>query len=111
MKNIKDKTIQARVSEEEKSEILKRVHIGVSLSEFIVSTLLERPIVKGEIPRADPELIRLISKMSNNLNQSTKALHKRQIPEYEYLTHISILIEQLHNLIESQEVEGEKLWY
>lgn len=110
-KVVKNKTIQARVSEFEKSEILKRLPNGINLSEFIISTLLEQPIRKVKVPVADPELIRLVSKMSNNLNQATKALHQKELDTIEYVSLISILVEQLHNLIESQEIKGERLCY
>ena len=76
----REKFIKIRVSPDEKSEIEKRAG-GNDMSSFIRQVLLDQPIapqepkVKKVIHTADPELIRAVNRIGNNINQIAKQVN------------------------------------
>lgn len=80
IRNLKDKKVQIRMSADEKSLILERAQ-GADISTFLRELGLGHdPKVPKQKPRiivhsADPELIRYVAKIGNNINQIAKNLN------------------------------------
>lgn len=80
IRNLKDKKVQIRMSADEKSLILERAQ-GADISTFLRELGLGHdPKVPEKKPRiivhsADPELIRYVAKIGNNINQIAKNLN------------------------------------
>lgn len=79
-RNLKDKKVQIRMTAEEKTLILERAQ-GADISTFLRELGLGHdPKIPKQKPRvivhsADPELIRYIAKIGNNINQIAKNLN------------------------------------
>lgn len=80
IRNLKNKKVQIRMSAEEKSLILERAQ-GADISTFLRELGLGyEPKVsiqasKNIIHSADPELVREVAKIGNNINQIAKHLN------------------------------------
>ena len=80
IRNLKDKKVQIRVSADEKYLILKRAQ-GTDISTFLrelglgyePKTAEQKP--KVVIHSADPELVKEVAKIGNNINQIAKHLN------------------------------------
>lgn len=80
IRNLKDKKVQIRMTAEEKSHILERAK-GADISTFLRELGLgHEPKIPKEKPQvivhsADPDLIRYVAKIGNNINQIAKNLN------------------------------------
>lgn len=80
IRNLKDKKVQIRMSAEEKSVILERAQ-GADISTFLRELGLgHEPKIPEQKPQvivhsADPDLIRYVAKIGNNINQIAKNLN------------------------------------
>lgn len=80
IRNLKDKKVQIRMSADEKALILKRAQ-GADISTFLRELGLghEPKIPKAKpkviVHSADPDLIRYVAKIGNNINQIAKNLN------------------------------------
>lgn len=80
-KNIKDKSIKIRLTQEEKTEIQARAG-AINISTYLRKLALNQPVpqpppptTKTIIHTADPELIRAVAWIGNNMNQIAKHLN------------------------------------
>lgn len=80
IRNLKDKKVQIRMSADEKALILERAQ-GADISTFLRELGLghEPKIPKAKpkviVHSADPDLIRYVAKIGNNINQIAKNLN------------------------------------
>lgn len=80
IRNLKDKKVQIRMSADEKALILERAQ-GADISTFLRELGLghapkvPEPVAKNIIHSADPELVREVAKIGNNINQIAKHLN------------------------------------
>lgn len=80
IRNLRDKKVQIRMSADEKALILERAQ-GADISTFLRDLGLgHKPKIPEKKPRvvihsADPELVREVAKIGNNINQIAKHLN------------------------------------
>lgn len=96
IRNLKDKKVQIRMSAEEKALILERAQ-GADISTFLRELGLGHdPKVPKQKPRvivhsADPELIRYIARIGNNINQIAKNLNLTKALDQQAFTEIQTI--------------------
>lgn len=80
IRNLRDKKVQIRMSADEKALILERAQ-GADISTFLRDLGLgHKPKIPEKKPKvvihsADPELVREVAKIGNNINQIAKHLN------------------------------------
>ena len=105
IRNLKDKKVQIRMSAEEKAQILERAQ-GADISTFLRELGLGHdPKVPKQKPRvivhsADPELIRYIAKIGNNINQIAKNLNLTKELDQQAFSQIQMIRLDLNNELE-----------
>ena len=105
IRNLRDKKVQIRMSAEEKAQILKRAQ-GADISTFLREVALGHdPKVPKKKPRvivhsADPELIRYIAKIGNNINQIAKNLNLTKELDQQAFSQIQMIRLDLNNELE-----------
>ena len=105
IRNLKDKKVQIRMSADEKALILKRAQ-GADISTFLRELGLGRePKIPKQKPKviihsADPELIRHIAKIGNNINQIAKNLNLTNALDQQAFTEIQMIRLELQSELE-----------
>ena len=105
IRNLKDKKVQIRMTADEKSLILERAQ-GADISTFLRELGLGHdPKVPKQKPRvivhsADPELIRYIAKIGNNINQIAKNLNLTKELDQQAFSQIQMIRLDLNNELE-----------
>ena len=105
IRNLKDKKVQIRMSADEKVLILKRAQ-GADISTFLRELGLgHEPKIPKQKPRvivhsADPELIRYVAKIGNNINQIAKNLNLTKSLDQQAFTEIQMIRLELQSELE-----------
>ena len=105
IRNLKDKKVQIRMSAEEKAQILERAQ-GSDISTFLRELGLGHdpkvPEQKAKVivHSADPELIRYVAKIGNNINQIAKNLNLTKELDQQAFTEIQTIRLELQNELE-----------
>lgn len=73
----RQKIIKIRLTEDEYDELLKR-KTEKSLAPWMRAICLEQPVEKSQIIKADPDLVRQIAIMGNNLNQIARHVNRNR---------------------------------
>jgi hypothetical protein len=104
----RDKFIHVKLSEEERSEWQKLAQSeGVTLADLIRQRLGAAEVGRGPKPRkrltqnADPELIRQLARIGNNLNQIAGWVntHKKNIEAVSVISHLIAIERSLSTII------------
>lgn len=114
----KDKQLKVRLSESQHTEIKSNAqNLGVSVSTFVLNRCLglkfkhedlPKVIVKKEtvikysnVTQADPELIRQVALIGNNINQIARALNRSEsFKATELLLELQSISESLRGLVD-----------
>ena len=73
----RQKIIKIRVTENEHNELLKR-KTGKELASWMRAICLEQAVEDSQVIRADPDLVRQIAIMGNNLNQIARHVNRNR---------------------------------
>ena len=98
----RSKEIKIRLTESEHQSLLNRSDMP-RLAEWIRNTCLDQKETrKSKIPKIDPELLRALSAIGNNVNQMAKAIHtKKQEPlSSDYLIELNSIYQLLNDIKE-----------
>ncbi len=98
------KLLTMKVDEDEKLKWkeMARSH-GISLAELIrISLNGQKPKRTKPVPKADPELIRQISAIGNNLNQVSRRVNERE--RFDVISHLLSIEQQLQELLDAHQV-------
>ena len=93
-----------KVTESEKSEwqILAKSY-GVSLSELVRQKLsLTIPVKKKRVKTVDPELLRAINSIGNNLNQISRKLNEGQ--KFDAILELASIEEKLERVLDAHKI-------
>lgn len=105
IRNLKDKKVQIRMTADEKVQILERAK-GADISTFLRELGLgHEPKIPDQKPRvivhsADPDLIRYVAKIGNNINQIAKNLNLTKELDQQAFTEIQTIRLELQNELE-----------
>lgn len=105
IRNLRDKKVQIRMNADEKASILERAQ-GADISTFLRDLGLgHEPKVPDEKPKviihsADPDLVRHVAKIGNNINQIAKNLNLTNELDLAVFTEIQTIMLELKNEIE-----------
>ena len=105
IRNLRDKKVQIRMNADEKALILERAQ-GADISTFLRDLGLgHEPKVPDEKPKviihsADPDLVRHVAKIGNNINQIAKNLNLTNELDLAVSTEIQTIMLELKNEIE-----------
>lgn len=105
IRNLKDKKVQIRMTADEKAAILERAK-GVDISTFLRQLGLgHEPKIPDPKPTviihsADPDLVRYIAKIGNNINQISKNLHLTKSLDQAVFTEIQTIRLELQSELE-----------
>lgn len=105
IRNLRDKKVQIRMNADEKALILERAQ-GADISTFLRDLGLgHEPKVPDEKPKviihsADPDLVRHVAKIGNNINQIAKNLNLTNELDLAVFTEIQTIMLELKNEIE-----------
>lgn len=105
IRNLRDKKVQIRMNADEKALILERAQ-GADISTFLRELGLgHEPKVPDEKPKviihsADPDLVRHVAKIGNNINQIAKNLNLTNELDLAVFTEIQTIMLELKNEIE-----------
>lgn len=96
----RQKVIKIRVTENEHNELLKR-KTGKELASWMRNICLEQVVEKGQIIKADPDLVRQIAIMGNNLNQIARHVNRNREVDFAVSQSLKKLEQSLGELLEN----------
>ena len=96
------KEIKVRLTEAEHQALLNRSNMP-RLAEWIRTTCLDQKETrKSKVPKIDPDLLRALSAIGNNLNQIARAINtkKKEPLSLDYLVDLGSIYDLLNNIKE-----------
>ena len=96
----RQKIIKIRLTEDEYDELLKR-KTEKSLAPWIRATCLKQAIEDSQIIKADPDLVRQIAIIGNNLNQIARHVNRNREVDFAVSQSLKKIEQSLEGLLEN----------
>lgn len=96
----RQKIIKIRVTENEHNELLKR-KTGKELASWMRAICLEQAVEDSQVIRADPDLVRQIAIMGNNLNQIARHVNRNREVSFSVNQSLKKIEQSLEELLEN----------
>ena len=96
----RQKIIKIRLTEDEYDELLKR-KTEKSLAPWMRAICLEQKVEKGQIIKADPDLVRQIAIIGNNLNQIARHVNRNREVDFAVSQSLKKIEQSLEELLEN----------